>query len=263
MAIPENQLILVFCSGREMAKIKCVTRMDGHHSQLLDNDEYKIIGNGGPLSEMRAIDFGFGCGFEYLPRKFLEKCVAAEEIDIGYRQVEVIHSEDFRGNANLKRLLARVNELTELPPYLFEHTPKIEEIDFTSNNIEKIHPNTFAVGVENLKTLNLTWNKIKALDGRTFAKAVSLESLNLHLNPIEEFRMKFMRQEDVDHVNENKDNNSTDCMIFPFAFKKTLSVELLFNKLKDIEVDCRSDMRCLLRKTGISDQSCITISVGY
>lgn len=77
-------------------------------------------------------------------------------------------------------------------------------------------------------------------------------------------RFNFQKNEfNVDHVNKNEDNNSTDSMIFPFAFKKTRSVDLLFKKLKDIEVDCGSGMRCLLIKTGISDTSSITISVGY
>lgn len=262
IATAENQLIKVFCRGKEMAKISCI-RSDGDHSQLLDNNEYKIVGDCRPLSDMRSIDF-FGCGFEYLPGKFLEKFVAAEEIDIVFRQLQVISSEDFRGNVNLKSLIARVNELTELPPHLFKYTPKIEKIDFTQNKIARIDPNTFDVGVDNLKTLNLTGNQIKTLDGRTFLNAVSLENLNLHYNPIDEIRIKIIQQDQIDRINVTLENNSTNhIMIFPFAAKKTLSVCLSFNKLNEFEVDCGSGMRCFLRQSGSLHSRYITIFGEY
>lgn len=170
---------------------------------------------------MRKVSF-IDCNLKCLPRKFLEQFVAAEVIDIAFRRVQTINSEDFRGNVNLKKLYAKHNELTQLPSHLFNYTLKIREIDFSHNKIENVDPSAFAVGVENLIKIDFSWNQIKILDGRTFANAISLTKINLNFNQIEEFGTKLIQISEVQHSDKNKKNTSSNCMIFPFKSRRTL-----------------------------------------
>lgn len=242
MVISLESSIEVIGLGSKVANIYC-NRENGEHSKLLDDNEY-TVNNNASLSDKLVISFR-SCNLKYLPQKFLEKFMSAEEIEVAHRGVKTIKSKDFRGNGNLKKLLAEYNELTQLPAYLFNYTPKIEEIIFSNNKLEKIDPNAFAIGVENLKKIDLSRNQIKVLDGRLFINAVSLTNINLELNEIEYFGLRLFKFNGTESIDSYK-NSSLNCMILPYKGEKLLSIDVFqlviksesAFKLNSVEINC-------------------------
>lgn len=239
--------IAVIPLGTELTNIYCLN-VEGEPSQLLDTNNY-TVSTDDPLAEMREVSFTT-CNLTYIPRTFLGQFVTAEQIVIMNSGIQTITSDDLCGNVNLKILYAGFNALTELPSYLFNCTPKIEEISFEMNKIGKIDPNAFAVGVEYLKKIDLSWNYIKTLDWRTFANVVSLKYLDFELNPIEEFGTEIIQPGELQYFDENKtDALSKNCLILPFQHGAQLTIHLSSNKLMNIEMNCTSDTRYLLNTT--------------
>lgn len=243
----ERSNIKVIILENEVVNIYCDTDKSNEKSDFSKNAALK---NG------IRIEFN-SCKFSQLPQTFLVKCIRAREIHLSLQGIQLIKGENFLGNRHLKKLNLQLNLISELPAFLFVNTPKIEEVNFARNRIERIDSNAFAAGVECLKKINLEHNKIKTLDGRTFANAISLAEVNLKFNQIEKFSAKPIRLEEWHRFDKTKENTSSSCMIFPFKSKKILLVNLALNKLTNVEVNCDSDTRYLLSR---HDDYCVRIN---
>lgn len=225
--------------AEESVFIQC-TNDNRTHSKPLNANEYKL-NDGIDLEYIQSIEFS-RCNLPNVPSNFLQQCPNVSKINIATSGIRVIKSDDFSSNKNLEQLFAYGNELTELPAYLFKNTPKIEEVDFSYNQIEKIHANTFADGVKNLKDVDLSRNRIKKLDGRLFINAISLININLELNEIEYFGLRLVKTS-VPDSNIANNNASANCMVFSPRHEKRTIISLTQNKLKQVELECDSDKR--------------------
>lgn len=237
--------IVILCE--KLANVYCDRNVKVHCKQL-DSNDY-IVHKNISLEAGRVLEFRRNCNLPYLPRKFLEKFVYALEIYMNDRGVHSIKGEDFRGNRDLKKLVVTHNKLAQLPAYLFNNTPKIEEVDFSDNQIEEINPNTFANGVKRLKKIDLSWNRIKTFDGRLFRNAISLGNINFKFNQIEYFGFKLVKSTKKLNLSSYK-NVSLNCMILPYKSKKRIFINVYqlienrnrtLHKLEEIEVNCDSD----------------------
>lgn len=200
------------------------------HSRKLDDQRYTLKENDVKKFEHSTSIIFWSCNLPYLPRNFLQLFTSAEKIDFSYRRIQRINGIDFRGNKELKKLYAQNNLLTELTAFLFKYTSKIEEVNFERNRIEKINPSTFGKGVEHLWKINLSYNRIKTLDGWLFKNAVSLRDIDLSRNFIEYFGVKIV------HYNEKLDFRISNCMIFPYKNEKMLSINVfqMFEKSDEL-----------------------------
>lgn len=149
-------------------------------------------------------------------------------------------------DSNMKRLSLDNNHLTQLPAYLFNYTPKIEYADFSSNKIETIDPNTFAVGVDNLRIIDLSTNQIKTIDGRTFANVISLINLRLEYNQINYIGLRIVKFDETQSL-DSYSTSSLNCLIFRLKNSKFLFVYVNYFVAKNhyrsrrAEIDCDTD----------------------
>lgn len=227
----EQRLAIVYCE-------------DSNHAKQLDSYEYKLFRNYS-LENTQSIEFR-SCNFPQLPQTFLQRFVGVKEIDLSFRRIQSVKSEDFRSNNNLVKLYLNHNHLTELPAHLFKYTPKMEEITFSYNKIEIVDPDAFADG-ERLRKIDLKSNMIKTLDGRLFRNAVSLKNVDLSLNVIEYFGLKpikLIAQKDLNSL----EYSSPNCLILPYKKEKTVSIDVFqlylkkdsLQSLQNVEINCNS-----------------------
>lgn len=223
------------------------------HSEELDNSQYTVRSDYRNLEDVCFVHF-WGCKLPYLPQKFLAKFSNAREIGMTFAGIKSIKSEDFRCNHNLVTLNASDNELTDLPPCLFAYTPEIENVDFSNNQISQIDANAFAVGVDCLKSINLSRNQIKSLDGRLFRNAFSLTKVDLGRNFIKYFgftSIKLTKYTDLSAY----PSSSSNCLIFPYKCEKRIELDVLTYKSINIEVDCDRSYGYILSKDEYTEPS--------
>lgn len=185
------------------------------NSKLLDDHQYVMHCDPPDVTDAHKLRFLCSVGrLNYIPRNVLAKFEAAEVIYISLVWLPTVKMEDFRRNGNMKTLHLQYNQLTQLPAYLFKYTPKIEFVDFHRSYIETIDPNTFAVGVDNLQTIDLSDNQIKTLDGRTFVNVFSLGEINLKVNQMEHIGLRFVQSDQIAPYDSYK-NSSLNCLVLP------------------------------------------------
>ena len=103
-------------------------------------------------------------------------------IDLHNNEINRIERNSFIKLPLLKKLLLSFNQLTEMNgPVIFENLSKLEEIDFHYNKIDSVE---FRL-MFNLEKLDLSKNRIKAINKNSFQDLPKLKELNLTSNEIE------------------------------------------------------------------------------
>lgn len=212
-------------------------RLELQHIRQLENGEYHLDTN---AKAVRSVEF-LGCQLPNLPQQFLQQFVRVRKLNFSNRGVRSIKNEDFRSNKHLQILDFYRNSLSELPAFLFLYSLEIEKLDFSRNQIEKIDPNAFTIGVEYLKEIDLSHNRIKTMHGQLFRNAASLTHIALNDNLIEYFGLKLVTFTEWQHLDSQNENSKSNCMIFSFKHDDRTKIELFQDKLKSIELYCDSD----------------------
>ncbi len=151
------------------------------HSELIDKSDCNGCENA------TNVHFSGACETLYVPQTFLKRLALVETVNLGSNDVKSIKRQDFSQNKKLKFMLLGHNRITELPENLFSFTPQVEEAYFEYNKINRIDPNTFAEGVDNLKIIYLHMNLITTLHENLFSKVKMLKKLWLQDNKIVRF----------------------------------------------------------------------------
>ena len=84
-----------------------------------------------------------------------------ERLDLSSLQIKYIKREAFDGLKNIKYLSLRNNLITTLPDFIFANLSTLEYLCIAENKINNLD-NAF-VGLDNLKTLNISYNPLRHL----------------------------------------------------------------------------------------------------
>ena len=84
-----------------------------------------------------------------------------DKLDLSNLQIKFIKREAFDDLKNLKSLILRNNSLTSLPEFIFSNLSSLEYLCLAENKINTLE-NIF-VGLDNLKTLNISCNPLRHL----------------------------------------------------------------------------------------------------
>lgn len=177
------------------------------------------------------------CLLPYVPHNFFHRLQNIHQINLELCGVETINSGKFADGSQLEKLWMSFNELIELPAVLFSNTPHIQEIDFSYNKINHIHPKAFHGGTKKLMKLDLSGNCIGDLDKNVFASLLNLMKLDLSYNSIEHFDVDLSNLTELVSLSIN--NNKIvqlDCNIF----SKVTSIDASTNRLREIDWSCES-----------------------
>lgn len=82
---------------------------------------------------------------------------------------------------NLCRMNVSYNNITEIPPNIFDDMPEVEEVDFSFNRLYKIND---GFTTTKLKKILLSNNRINYINSTTFVNQLHLEFLDLRHNGI-------------------------------------------------------------------------------
>lgn len=179
-----------------------------------------------------------GCTVSYIPQAFIRKMPHVQVVVLSNSGVQTIKREDFKYISQLKVLWMSQNRLTELPEYLFSYTPQIVEIDFSSNQISRIHPNAFVNGTEHLETIDLSQNRIKMLNVNSFMNLTVLTRINLNYNLLD-FHPNLFQSVKLEKI-DLKGNKLTyiNCSLFPAVSDGDVIIDVSNNQLQSIDLNC-------------------------
>ena len=143
------------------------------------------------------------------------------ELDLSENQV-VFDSNTFRYLTNLKRLNLSKNKIMNISDESFKELSKLEELNLSENEIEFLgtsksnYPNESSdpanftnkqltgkpfSGLKNLRTLNLSLNKINKIDSECFLDLENLEKFLISNNDLKHFDFAcFLKNSKIQHV---------------------------------------------------------------
>ena len=84
---------------------------------------------------------------------------SVEEIKIGYSPLGAVPDNWLYGAAGLLRLILKHCLLPELPPGLLQHSPALQLVDLSANDLEHL-PQDFFRNLHSLVSVNLAENKL-------------------------------------------------------------------------------------------------------
>lgn len=121
------------------------------------------------------------CNFPEINPSIFRHSTYMYRVDISDMGLVRLATETFFHTPELEYLIASKNNLTEIPPSFFEKLHQIVYIDFSYNRITHINPLTFA-NLKSLNLLDLSRNGITTLDEHLFRDTRNLTTLVLSHN---------------------------------------------------------------------------------
>lgn len=86
---------------------------------------------------------------------------------------------------DIKRIRLERNNITELGPYSFKGLKRLQRIDLSNNNLQRIDSLAFAGGLQSLNSLILYSNKLSQLPDKLFNELNQLQLLLLNANSLQ------------------------------------------------------------------------------
>lgn len=126
---------------------------------------------------------------------------------LGFNSISYIDYQAFYNMTNLKMILLDHNQLTTINPFWFKSTPKLTNINLSSNKILKVDENAFPSHVTHIDLSN---NLIQIVDPFAFRKIRNLVSLNLAHNQIRNLDPNWLKG--VQYQNLDLSNNRIYCL---------------------------------------------------
>lgn len=177
------------------------------HELFVDNNKIKHIDDSAFDNMTTIEDLGLSDNFLSSIPSSIRKLRSLKSLDIGNNNITHLNRENFRDLSELYGLRLVDNKITYLNEDTFEYLPQLQVLNLASNKIKHVAKSCFRVNInlkllrmdgneitnfdgifstlDTLVWLNMSANKIKAFDFRSFPS--SLEWLDLHKNYIENF----------------------------------------------------------------------------
>lgn len=170
------------CSVFDMTNVKNLvsyinTNYNGeHHYHNRDNRNY-----------IKILNFKRSLMTEIVPIVFI-KLAALETFDASGVQLLVLKRENFNSAAAVKELNLSNNNLTTLGNMVFSLLESLQTLDLSNNAIESFHDGAFDDCSKNLRSVNLSFNKVKHIKMETFISLSTIKHIALFMdfNDIEE-----------------------------------------------------------------------------
>lgn len=126
--------------------------------------------------------------------EFSEKYPNLRTLDISHNGISGIDGDNTFGtkkaslgqggrHAMITKLIASHNRFDRIPIVIYGNMPKLEEIDFSYNEIQGLNFGDFN-DTTKLRVINCSYNQIKTIENITFSKLSQLELLDLNNNLI-------------------------------------------------------------------------------
>lgn len=132
---------------------------------------------------------------------------------------------------SLKRMSCKGCGFAKIQTQHFTGVVNIVELDLSLNRISAIDDNAFESN-SNLRQLDLTGNRLKVLHHSTFSKVRSLEDLNLSQNPIELMNKFFLKSNSMKRLTMNSCHLTT---VYRETFSELRQLEKLDLNSNEIE----------------------------
>lgn len=137
-------------------------------------------------SSFRSIEFVSGCRFPRLELNIFKSYKYIQHLTLSNVGLEMLRLQDFTYAEHLELFDASHNELTEIPTMVFANAPQLIDVNFSFNQINRIHSMAFEQSsvdhFNQITRLDLSNNRIDVVDNATFAALISLETLYLSSN---------------------------------------------------------------------------------
>ena len=135
-------------------------------------------------SNIRSLNLA-GNGISHLANGAFRKCANLRVLCLTGNAIRRITSELFMGLGRLQRLFLDKNELELIESNLFyRYLPSLETLDLSNNKITALDPNAVN-DLRNLISLDLSGNKLTSIETIHFLGLEKLRELNLNGNEIE------------------------------------------------------------------------------
>lgn len=194
------------------------------------------------LTHRNSYQFYFkNCQLTTIPNKFFDQLSDnIGEIYLDYAGVRSITAENFRAKPILKILSISHNNITELPPILFENSTEIKNVDFSHNQITTLDPKALS-GATGLEKINLAHNFIVTVPEGLFDSLTELSDIDFSHNSIELFHPELRRSSHLNKLNLSHNKiTRLSCNIFPNSEIPDLKayLDVTNNQLKGIDLNC-------------------------
>ncbi|XP_056134585.1 leucine-rich repeat-containing G-protein coupled receptor 4 [Lampris incognitus] len=139
-----------------------------------------------------------------------------------------------------------MNNITELPAYVFKNFPYLDELRLAGNDLSFIHPEALS-GLHQLKVLMLQNNQLKTVPSAALKNLHSLQSLRLdanHITAVPEESFKGLQQ--LRHLWLD-DNNLTEVPVGPLRHQANLqALTLALNRISHIPDNAFTNLTSLV-----------------
>lgn len=202
------------------------------------NNEFNYRNNYGNYgSYVKSMNFVNSVMSEILPLIFT-KCPTLEMFDVSGVQLLRLKRENFNNAAEVQKLNLANNNLTTLGNMVFSSLKSLQTLDLSNNAIESFHDGAFDDCSKSLRSVNLSFNKVKQIKLETFISLSTIKyvALFMDFNEIEEIP----KQPDVNNkltfsaisFKNNKISNF-DCTSF-----NVTTLNLNNNQLEEATLNC-------------------------
>lgn len=185
------------------------------------------------------------CRIPVIPDDFIQRLEHVVEINFDGSGIKSFDNETFSNRSSLQKISMAMNDIADLPGYLFSQTPNISVINLSRNRISHIDRYTFHGTTKTMKIIDLSHNNIEKIDESLFVDLINLEVLDLGHNFLQDFRVDLSKL--VDLMELRLDNNKLvrlDCAFFNLATNK-IEIDVNFNHIRKIDLNCDVDLESL------------------
>jgi Leucine-rich repeat (LRR) protein len=176
-----------------------------------------------------------------------------KELNLAKNEISVISDESFKDLSRLENLNLSENKLELFSTKDFNNYPKESDLaDFGQKNEKLKQTGKKFSGLKNLKTLNLSMNKIKHTDSDTFVDLENLQTLLIFANDLKQFEFASLKnskkiqtidisQNKIAKINfqSNADQNFVGAMISKLkssnSFDELRTLKMYANKVQNLD----------------------------
>ncbi|CAO1404245.1 unnamed protein product [Diamesa serratosioi] len=131
--------------------------------------------------QVRSIDFKLSKMSEMIPL-ILSTFTSLQSFDASGVQLLSIQRDDFKNSAAVKELNVSNNNLTTLGNMVFSALKSLQTLDLSNNAIESFHDGAFEDCSKNLRSVNLSFNKVKQMKLETFISLSVIKHIALFMD---------------------------------------------------------------------------------
>ena len=240
-AIPEIKFYCNLIGGSDTSSKECTGRLFTFEDNLVSylnkyfNDRHDYYDS--YAKSIKSIVFKNSTISE-IPSIVFTKCSSLKSFEMSGVQLSMLKKENFNNADAVTYLNLANNNLTTLGNMVFSSLKSLQTLDLSNNSIESFHDGAFDECSRSLRSVNLSFNKVKQIKMETFISLSTIKyvALFMDFNEIDEIP----KQPDVNNkltfsaisLKNNKISNF-DCSSFDV---KTLNLNN--NQLEEVTLNC-------------------------